>query len=257
MSFHRTIFLWSRKSDINTSSCTVKEDVGIRFRATLIIKTLTVALKRMYKGRIALRTNFNFGLKKIGQKIKLHQTRIENKLELKKGRISTSENASVNHTGEIWAVKLCSVTTLAMRPNRVTVTLRFALFGAHKRPNWGCIAQFLKEGILLTSWHLMAVVSKGKISPLHAVASNCMQWKRQCKWWNVALFFTFVTLPAGSFGFSRFGKIGPARPSTPASLMFFPDFEIYKKSQMRSRIWKEVCWQILVLRVNNYPQNRL
>ena len=62
-----------------------------------------------------------------------------------------SENASVSHTEEILAVKLSSVTTLAMRPNRVTVTLRFSLFGAHKRPNGGCVAQVLKEGILLTS----------------------------------------------------------------------------------------------------------
>ena len=49
-------------------------------------------------------------------------------------------------------------------------------------------------------------------------------------------FQLLTALAAGSFGFSRFGKIGPARPSAPASLMFFPDFEIYKKSQMRGRI---------------------
>ena len=29
--------------------------------------------------------------------------------------------------------------------------------------------------ILLTSWHLMTVLRKGKISPVHAVASNCTQ----------------------------------------------------------------------------------
>ena len=56
------------------------------------------------------------------------------------------------------------------------------------------VAQVLKKEILLTSWHLMAVVRKGKISPVHAVASNRTQWKRQCKWWNFALFFTFETL---------------------------------------------------------------
>ena len=111
------------------------------------------------------------------------------------GRISASENASVDRTKEIWAVKLWSVTTLATRPNKEALTLRFSLFGAHNRPNWGCVAQVLKEEILLTSWHLMAV-RKGKISPVHAVASNCTQWKRQCEWWNFALFFTFVTLPS-------------------------------------------------------------
>ena len=37
------------------------------------------------------------------------------------------------------------------------------------------VAQVLKKEILLTSWHLMAVVRKGKISPVHAVASNCTQ----------------------------------------------------------------------------------
>ena len=68
-----------------------------------------------------------------------------------------------------------------------------SLFGAHIRPNWGCRC-CLKKEILLTSWHLMAVVRKGKISPVHAVASNRTQWKRQCKWWNFALFFTFETL---------------------------------------------------------------
>ena len=35
----------------------------------------------------------------------------------------------------------------------------------------GCVSQALKEGILLTSWHLMAVVRKGKISV--SAASNC------------------------------------------------------------------------------------
>ena len=58
---------------------------------------------------------------------------------------------------------------------QVTVTVRFSLFGARNRPNCGCVAQVLKEGILLTSWHLMTVLRKGKISPVHAVASNCSQ----------------------------------------------------------------------------------
>ena len=54
-------------------------------------------------------------------------------------------------------------------------------------------------------------------------------------------FQLLTALAAGSFGFSRFGKIGQPHPSTPASLMFFPDFEIFEKSKMRSRIRKQVC----------------
>ena len=156
-------------------------------------------------------------------------------------------------------LKLCSVTTLAMRPNRVTVTLRFSLLGAHNRPIWGYLAQFLKEGILLTSWYFMVVVKKGKISSVHTVASNCTQWKRQyegCRlyWESVQL---LTALAAGSLGFSRFGKIGQPHPSKLASLMFFPYFEIFEKSQMRGRIRKYVCWHILIPRVNNFLQNRL
>ena len=49
-------------------------------------------------------------------------------------------------------------------------------------------------------------------------------------------FQLLTALAAGSLGFSRFGKIGQPHPSTPASLMFFPEFEIFEKSQMRSRI---------------------
>lgn len=39
-----------------------------------------------------------------------------------------------------------------------------------------------------------------------------------------------TALAAGSFVFSKFGKIGQPHPSTPASLMFFPDFEIFEKT---------------------------
>ena len=41
-------------------------------------------------------------------------------------------------------------------------------------------------------------------------------------------FQLLTALAAGSFGFPRFGKIGQPHSSTPASLMFFPDFEIYE-----------------------------
>ena len=72
--------------------------------------------------------------------------------------------------------------------------LSSSLVGAHNRPKWGCISQVLKEEILLTPLHLMAVVKKGKISPFLAVASICTQWKLQYKWWDFAL--SFVTLPS-------------------------------------------------------------
>ena len=110
-----------------------------------------------------------------------------------------------------------------------------SLFGAHIRPNWGCRCCPGPEE-RDTSWHLMAVVRKGKISPVHAVASNRTQWKRQCKWWNFALFFTFETLSSilgvtlfncwqlwrrAPLIFRDFGKIGLPNRSTQASLMFF------------------------------------
>jgi len=50
-----------------------------------------------------------------------------------------------------------------------------------------------------------------------------------------------IALAADSFVFPKFGKIGQPHPSTPASLMFFADFEIFEKAQMRGRIRKEVC----------------
>ena len=39
----------------------------------------------------------------------------------------------------------------------------------------------VKEGILVTPLHFIAVVKKGKISPFLAVASICTQWKLQYK----------------------------------------------------------------------------
>ena len=49
-----------------------------------------------------------------------------------------------------------------------------------------------------------------------------------------------TALVADSFVFQKFGKIGQPHPSTPESLMFFVDFEIFEKAQMRGRIRKEV-----------------
>ena len=54
-------------------------------------------------------------------------------------------------------------------------------------------------------------------------------------------FQLLTALAAGSFGFSRFGKIGQPHRSTPASLMFFSSIEKFKKSKMRGRIRKQVC----------------
>ena len=52
---------------------------------------------------------------------------------------------------------------------------------------------------------------------------------------------------AGSFGFSRFGQ---SHPSTPASLMFFPDFEIFEKSQMREVLL--IRWNTLMSEIFNF-----
>ena len=48
-------------------------------------------------------------------------------------------------------------------------------------------------------------------------------------------------LTAGSFVFSKFGKIGQPYPSTPVSMMFFSDFENFEKAQMRGRIREMAC----------------
>ena len=144
--------------------------------------------------------------------------------------------------------------------------LSSSLVGAHNRPKWGCISQVLKEEILLTPLHLMAVVKKGKISPFLAVASICTQWNRQYKWWDFALLFTFVTLGSLYWGtmFStvdRFGsgllcffeiwKIGESGVFD----VFFSDFDILEHSLTRGCNRKEVCWVILVPRVDNFLQN--
>ena len=131
--------------------------------------------------------------------------------------------------------------------------LSSSLVGAHNRPKWGCISQVLKEEILLTPLHLMAVVKKGKISPFLAVASICTQWKLQYKWWDFAL--SFVTLPSilGDNVFNRWQiwlcffeiwKIGETGV-----------FDVLEDSLTTGRIRIEVCWVILVPRVDNFLQN--
>ena len=111
----------------------------------------------------------------------------------------------------------------------------------------------VKEGILVTPLHLIAVVKKGKISPFLAVASICTQWKLQYKWWDFAL--SFVTLPSilGDNVFNRWQiwlrffeiwKIGETGV-----------FDVLEDSLTRGRIRIEVCWVILVPRVDNFLQN--
>ena len=161
--------------------------------------------------------------KKLAGKSNCIRPEIEIKLSLY-GCNSSSEIASVNHTGEIWAIKIVfshDTCHAAEQGNS----------DSQNRPIWGCLAQFLKEGILLTSWYFMVVVRKGKISSVHTVALNCTQWKRQyegCRlyWESVQL---LTALAAGSLGFSRFGKIGQPHPSKLVSLMFFSRFSNFWK----------------------------
>ena len=176
------------------------------------------------------------------------------------GCISTSENASVNHTGEIWAVKLCSVTTLAMRPKRVTVTLRFPLFSAHNRPNWGCVSQAL-EG--RNTAHFLAFDGRSLCSfELHVMKTSMwmMKFRAIFRVRDLAVYigshsFQLLTaLAAGSLGFSRFGKIGQPHPNTPVSLVFFPILKFWKITN-EGRIRKQMCWQLLDPRENNFQQN--
>ena len=111
----------------------------------------------------------------------------------------------------------------------------------------------VKEGILVTPLHLIAVVKKGKIAPFLAVASICTQWKLQYKWWDFAL--SFVTLPSilGDNVFNRWQiwlcffeiwKIGETGV-----------FDVLEDSLTRGRIRTEVCWVTLVPRVDNFLQN--
>ena len=71
-------------------------------------------------------------------------------------------------------------------------------------------------------------------------------------------FQLLTALAAGSFDFSRFGKIGLPNRSTQASLMFFfHDFEIFENSQMRGLIRKEGVLTDSIPRVNKFLLNRL
>ena len=50
-------------------------------------------------GRVASQTNFYFGLKKIGWKIKLHQTGNENKIELRRSHFNKWKCKRQSHKG--------------------------------------------------------------------------------------------------------------------------------------------------------------
>ena len=162
----RTNFYFGSKKSARKSNC---------------IKPIKLSL---VPGRIT--EQFSFWLEKSGWKIKLHQTGNKNKMELIRSHFNERKCKRQSHMGNLSGEILFS-------HDRVTVTLLCSALTSGQIEGAG-VAQVLKEEILLTSWHLMAVVRKGKISPVHAVASNRSQWKRQCKWWNFALFFTFETL---------------------------------------------------------------
>ena len=162
----RTNFYFGSKKSARKSNC---------------IKPIKLSL---VPGRIT--EQFSFWLEKSGWKIKLHQTGNKNKMELIRSHFNERKCKRQSHMGNLSGEILFS-------HDRVTVTLLCSALTSGQIEGAG-VAQVLKEEILLTSWHLMAVVRKGKISPVHAVASNRTQWKRQCKWWNFALFFTFETL---------------------------------------------------------------
>ena len=128
-----------------------------------------------------------------------------------------------------------------------TVTLSVSLFGAHNKPNWECCPG--PEG--RNTAHFSAFDDRSK----EISCSFPRSWP--CRLYWESFFSTVDSFGGGLLCFFEIWKNWSAHPSTPASLMFFPDFEIFKKLQVRGRIRKEVCWQILIPRVINVPQNRL
>ena len=75
----------------------------------------------------------------------------------------------------LWRITRSTCTHRRASITEWRVTFRGSLLRAHSWPKWRCALQVLKEGICLTCWHLMAVVGKEKISPVHNVASSCTQ----------------------------------------------------------------------------------
>ena len=75
------------------------------------------------KGCVALQANFYFGLKKSAGKS--NYFRPETKIDWVYTVALQQVKMQASITREVWAMKLCSVTTLAIRPNRVAVTQIF------------------------------------------------------------------------------------------------------------------------------------
>ena len=77
--------------------------------------------------------------------------------------------------------------------------------------------------------------------------------------YNGSHFFQLlIALAAGSLGFSRFGKLVSPNQAHGRLWCFFSILKFLKiTNEARSRIWKQMSWQILDPRVNNFPQNCL
>ena len=231
----RTNFYFGSKKSARKSNC-IKPEMKIKL--SLVPSRIT--------------EQFSFWLEKSGWKIKLHQTGNKNKMELIRSHFNERKCKRQSHRGNLSGEILFS-------HDRVTVTLLCSALTSGQIEGAG-VAQVLNEEILLTSWHLMAVVRKGKISPVHAVASNRTQWKRQCKWWNFALFFTFETL-SSILGVTFFNcwQLWQRAP------LIFRDLEkLVCPTEAHRRLWcffftilkflkihkwgvlseKKVCWQI-------------
>ena len=146
----RTNFYFGSKKSARKSNC-IKPEMKIKL--SLVPSRIT--------------EQFSFWLEKSGWKIKLHQTGNKNKMELIRSHFNERKCKRQSHRGNLSGEILFS-------HDRVTVTLLCSALTSGQIEGAG-VAQVLKEEILLTSWHLMAAVRKGKISPVHAVASNRTQ----------------------------------------------------------------------------------
>ena len=122
--------------------------------------------------------------------------------------------------------------------------------------------------------HLSALNGRCKervISLVHVVASDRTRWKRQCEWWTLRSFprswlcrqywesflSTVDSFGGGLLWFFEIWKNRSAPSKHTGVFDVFPDFGIFEKSQMRGRIRKLMCWQILALSANNFLQSCL
>ena len=102
--------------------------------------------------RVVWQTNFSFGSKKSAGKSNCFRP------EMKINWAHTVAFQQVkckcqSHRGDLSSDIVFSHDTCHAAEQGNSLTLRFPLFDAHSRPNWGCFARVLKEGILLTSRH--------------------------------------------------------------------------------------------------------